>query len=413
MKKYQDKESMLERLKLLYPNTELNLEVEFYLRPEEGEEKYNVSLEDDRVTIVSSTEAGLLYGLIDYSQHNKELSTKSIARERGFNVDCGRKYFTKDWFLKIIRRMARLKMNVLQMHFSDNEGFRLELNRFKEVLSDHYLSQEDIKEILDYAKHFFIEVQPSFDSPGHMEKILDLYPQYRLENSKTGLDITNQAARDFVKSIYDAVLESFPDAKTIHMGGDEFIPFDDYHKYPVLEAYAKKQWGEAAHGFDTFIDYINDIADHLFKKNMKVKVWNDGLYRINQEALIELDPRLIVTYWTSWNKNMAPLETFKAKGHQLVNFMDQLLYFVLGDKAGYIDPTKESINNNFSANHFPLRHEELNVERVQSIDLEDPQFLGSFYSVWSDEPELMSETEVYEKTSESMKAFAQKLWEEY
>lgn len=407
---YKNKEIIIEKFRVLFPNKEISQPIVFFIDSSNGQERYEITSTDKGIKLQANSEAGLLYALIDLSQGKDSIQIESLSNERGLNIDCGRKFYSKDWFLSMIRRMSRLKMNVLQIHFSENEGFRLELNKFKEVLSEQYLSQKELKEILNYAKYFYIEVQPSFDSPGHMQKILEVYPEHRLENSKTALDITKKGSRDFVKEIYDEVLTMFPNARTIHMGGDEFIPFDDYHKYPSLDKYAKDTWGTKAEGFDTYLDYINDVSTYLLDKGLKVKVWNDGLYRVNQKPLNELDSRLIVTYWTSWNANMAPLKSFIDKGHQVINFMDQYLYFVLGENAGYIYPTKEEITDDFKVNQFPLRHESLNVAREQAVQSDNPQFLGTFYSIWSDKPEAHNEDEVYNKTRDSMKAFAKKSW---
>ena len=406
-KEFLNKQSILEKFKVLFPERIINYNIEFYINYQEIEhEKYDVYNKEGLVEIEANSEAGLLYGLIEASVNHFDASVISLSKERGLNVDCGRKYFSKDWFLRVIERMARYKMNVLQMHFSENEGFRIELNKFNNIQSKHFLSKKELEEILAHAKYFYIDVQPAFDSPGHMRKILEVYPEHFLENSSQGLDITKAASREFVKELYDDVLSVFKNATTIHMGGDEFIPFDEYDKYPSLEKYAKEQWGEKAHGFDTFVDYINDISSYLLDKGLKVKVWNDGLYRTNQNSTIELDPRVIITYWTSWNENMAPLQAFIDKGHQVVNFMDQYLYFVLGENAGYTYPEKDIIKENFKVNEFPLRHESLKVERKQVIDTKSPQFLGTFFSVWWDKTEAHTENEVYDQTNDPMKAFA-------
>lgn len=406
-----NKKRILEKFNVLFPERIINYSIEFYItKKNNNQEIYKVYNKEELVEIEANTEAGLLYGLIEASVNHFDTSGASLSKERGLNVDCGRKNFSKDWFLRVIERMARYKMNVLQMHFSENEGFRIELNKFNNIQSEHFLSLDELKEVLDYAKYFYIDVQPAFDSPGHMRKILEVYPEHFLENSTQGLDITKESSRQFVKELYDDVLSVFKDATTIHMGGDEFIPFDDYDKYPSLENYAKEQWGPNAKGFDTFIDYINDISSYLLDKDLKVKVWNDGLYRTNQNSTIELNPRVIITYWTSWNQNMAPLQAFIDKGHQVVNFMDQYLYFVLGENAGYTYPERNIIKENFKANEFPLRHEILNMERKQTIPTDSPQFLGTFFSIWCDKPEALSEVEVYDKIKDPMEAFANKSW---
>ena len=111
----------------------------------------------------------LVYGtIIDYPD----------VAERRLHVDCARKYISKDWFIRQIREMSYMKMNTLQMHFSENLGFRIECETDPSIVSDEYLTKEEVREILAEAKKYGINVIPSFDSPGHVDQILRAHPEY-------------------------------------------------------------------------------------------------------------------------------------------------------------------------------------------------------------------------------------------
>lgn len=416
------KEKLLKKIHRMHPHwvedCNINLEHVFVeIDPTLPNNLYTMHVDAHDIVIKAENEAYLFYGLVDLlkkadaRQIIKREKYESKARERAVHVDFGRKYYSKDWFKDLILLMAENKLNTLQMHLSENLGFRVESKRYPQIVSEEHLSQKEIKEILDFAKDYYIEVIPSFDSPGHLEHVLKHYPKHQMPNLKTGLNITNPSSRDFIKGLYDEILDIFSGTKKVHMGGDEFIDFDDYDKHPELERYARENLKEGATAADTFIDYINDIGTYLMDKGKEVRIWNDGFYRLNIKNTIDLDPRFVITYWTSWNPNMAPLQTFVEKGHRIVNYNDQYLYYVLGECAGYRYPNFRKIDEGFDIEVFPTRHESIDPkDRQQSLPYTNPQFLGSTFSIWSDEPTAKKEEEVLEDLKEVLPAFAAKFW---
>ena len=89
------------------------------------------------------TNDGLVYGeIVDYPN----------VAERRVHVDCARKYISKDWFIRQIREMSYMKMNALQIHFSENMGFRIECETDPSIVSDQYLTKTEVREILAEAK---------------------------------------------------------------------------------------------------------------------------------------------------------------------------------------------------------------------------------------------------------------------
>ncbi|HEY4537113.1 MAG TPA: family 20 glycosylhydrolase [Erysipelothrix sp.] len=378
----------------------------------EGVSSYEIEVNDKDIHIKALDEASAFYGLVEVLKSTTPQSVQHSTHvaERGLHVDMGRKFYSLNWFKSVIEKMAEFKLNMLQMHVSENLGFRFESKKFPDIVSEEHLTQDEIKEIIAYAKQYYIDVIPSFDSPGHLEKVLSHYPEYQLEGNKTGLDITNMEARKFIKDIYDEILDVFSDAKIIHMGGDEFINFAEYDKYPQLEAYAQKHFAEHAKGSDTYIDFINDVSSYLQAKGLEVRVWNDGLYRLDQNEIVELNKDVVITYWTSWEKNMAPLSRFVEKGHRVVNYNDSFLYYVLGECAGYKYPTYEKIADGFDFSVFPYRNQQVEGETLQKLDVKDPQYIGGFFSIWSDEPKAQTEQEVFDKFIPALQAFANKAW---
>ncbi|CAM2851145.1 family 20 glycosylhydrolase [Erysipelothrix tonsillarum] len=401
---------LIQKAQTLYPNAkvdtskiQLNHSVLEHYNYDGYQVHYN---DDDLIVIASNTERGHFYGLLDIfaGEANPHL-TKAKVQERGLHVDLGRKFFSQSWFFDVIDMMARFKLNTLQIHFSEHLGFRIESKRFPRIVSEEHLSQDAVKAIIKHANDYYIDIIPSFDSPGHLQVVLEAYPEYLMPNTTMGLDITSNAARDFIKAIYDEMDTLFETSTSFHMGADEFIDFGKYDQFPQLEAYAKEHFGPDAKGFDTFVDYVNDIAAYLQSRGKTVRAWNDGLYRLDQKPTVRLNQSIIITYWTSWNPMMAPVQTFVDAGHKVVNYMDQLLYFVLGENAGYTYPTEVEIIRDFEPNRFSNRHESCPGPHQQEAPA-----LGAMFSIWCDRPDALTSDAVRHKIEAPLKAFAIKSW---
>jgi len=331
--------------------------------------------------------------------------------EKALMLDMGRKFYTKEWILNLVDYMAELKMNTLQLHFSENEGFRIECETYPEIVSEQHLSKKEVREIVDFATSKGISIIPDFDTPGHLKQILNFYPHLRLDKVENGetvqdlkaIDITKKEARDFIKKIYAEYAQLFHESKFFHIGADEFIDFDKVDEYPVLLNYSKEQYGVDASGMEVYVDYTNDIAQYVESLGFTARVWNDGFYRKNRESLVELHPSIQVCYWTKWNPNMAEPETFIEKGFKMINFCDNYFYYVLGENAGYTYPTGEKIRNEWTIDRFPHgRH--LSDEDLTAV-------LGTSFAIWSDRPDAQTEDEVFLGIKDPLKAMMEKILE--
>ena len=95
-------------------------------------------------------------------------------RERGLMVDAGRKYFTPAWLEARVRELAGLRMNVLHLHLSDNEGFRIESDRHPEIVTKPALTKAEVRRLLELATRYHVTVIPEIDMPGHLRAPLAL-----------------------------------------------------------------------------------------------------------------------------------------------------------------------------------------------------------------------------------------------
>ena len=112
----------------------------------------------------------LVYGtIVDYPN----------VAERRVHVDMARKYISKDWIIQHIRQLSYFKMNTIQLHFSENLGFRIESDFDPAIVSqDGYLTKEEVREILAEAKKYGIKVIPSLIPQVHGEHILKVHPEF-------------------------------------------------------------------------------------------------------------------------------------------------------------------------------------------------------------------------------------------
>lgn len=315
-------------------------------------------------------------------------------KERCLMIDIGRKFYPLAVLKRLVRSMALFGFTHLQLHFSDHEGFRIQSNVHPEIVSEAHLTQKEVQELIAYCHDFYIEVIPDLDSPGHLQQVLRHYPQWRLQRLEAGrlvadqgaLDILQPAAVDFIFSIYQEYATLFKDSRYFHIGGDEFIDFDQVAQYPSLKAAAIAQFGPAASGIEIFTAYVNDLVAKISGLGFVVRVWNDGFYRLNRQEHLTLTKDCQISYWTRWNQHMAPVETFLAAGYQVVNHNDNYLYYVLGEMAGYQYPTYDKIQSGFQLNRFAN-------DQVVSEDYL-AQTPAVALAIWGDRPEAQTSDEV-------------------
>lgn len=348
--------------------------------------------------------------LLELSNHPIEqvIQPSLLQSRRIVLLDIGRKYYSKDEIFTLIDLMSLAQFNVLQLHFSENTGFRIESEVAPEIVSEEYLTKTEIQEILIYAKNAAVEVVPDFDSPGHLKQVLANYPKWQLEKlnergqlikDETALDLTNPEAVDFIFSLYEEYANLFTTSRYFHIGADEFVDFDAINQYPKLVSYAKKQYGDNAQAIDAFVGYVNCLVEKIRMLGFIPQVWNDGFFRTNRQEVVKLTKDVEVTYWTKWNQQMAPLEVFIQKGYTLLNYNDNYLYYVLGEQAGYSYPTYSKIMTKWQPTMWAQK---------QATMLDAAKFPGVAVSIWTDDWQAQTVTETFQQVGEVLFAVMQK-----
>jgi hexosaminidase len=314
--------------------------------------------------------------------------------ERIIMLDIGRKYFSPSFLRQLLDEMALFGFNYLQLHFSENTGLRIESESYPELVSEEHLTREEIRALIHYAADRCIEIIPDLDTPGHMEHLLKNYPEWQLEEQTdygrqsvpAALDITNQDAVAFVFSLYREYFELFSTSRYFHIGADEFIDLDHLARYPAL----------ANNGQEKFEAYVNSVAALVRQAGFIPRIWNDAFFRRGENS--GLSKELEITYWTKWQREMAPIQRFLEEGYTVINFNDNYLYYVLGENAGYSYPTADKIEKQWQPELF-------SSEQLIHITNHE-QLKGAAVAVWCDQPEAKEEKSVLIDLIELMEAFS-------
>ena len=220
---------------------------------------------------------------------------------RGLHLDCARHYFSVETIKKIIKGISYADLNTVHWHLSDDHGWRIESKRFPKLheCSGQYYTQEEIKDIVAYAKELGIDVIPEVDMPGHNLALLAAFPEYSCKGVpvemakargvyKTILCAGKEETYAFVEELLEEIVPLF-DSEYFHIGGDE-APKDEWKECPHCNAKMKEL------GLTSYEDlqghFTARICEMLKKYGKKVICWNDALLANN------LPEDIVVQYWT-------------------------------------------------------------------------------------------------------------------
>jgi hexosaminidase len=200
-----------------------------------GAEAYHLRVTPSEIRIEASDPRGLFYGVQTLRQLIADDRTAPAVdirdaprfRWRGLLIDVSRHFFDKTTLLKIIDEMAFYKLNVLKLHLTDYEGWRLEIPGYPKLTEvgslvdgkQRYFSTAEMREIVQYAADRHIMVVPEIEMPGHAGAAARAYPEY-FDDAGGAFNPANPKTYDFLRGVLTQVARIFP-APYIHFGGDE------------------------------------------------------------------------------------------------------------------------------------------------------------------------------------------------
>ena len=376
---------------------------------------YAVDIKNN-ITISAEDETGIYYGLTSVIQmliEGDNVLTKgniidySDVEDRSFHLDCARKFFTKDWIISLIKDLSWQKYNSIQLHFSENEGFRLQSDTLEAIdgfqyVNNQYLTKQDMLEIIRVANEYHIEVIPSLDSPGHLGAVLRYLPSDYSCASLFPSDgrraqcfniFTNDEARGFLIDLMTEFIDFFSEAgcKRFNIGGDEFLE--------KFSNFSNEQYVQ-------IMEYFNEVSAIAKSKGMTPRTWNDGVMYGNYTGY-KLDPDIEICYWAA-PQNCASIEKFVQNGNKVINFSDTYMYYVLS--SWWLQnacPEGDRIYTEWNPGKFST----LQGGIPQTYSKPYANFVkGGSYAVWCDVPGYMTQDSVANNIFYRTRATAYKMW---
>lgn len=268
------------------------------------EEGYTLRV-GEGIIVGATSESGALYGTRtvlqllsqDLEVPAGEANDWPLYEDRGLMLDLGRMHLDYDWIAAQIRNMSYLKMNVLHLHLTDDQGWRIESDLG--LQSEEYLTKTEVTDLIALADRYGIEVIPEIDMPSHLGKLLEQYPQFQLVSPdgtapEGRLDYSIPEARELLFTIVDEYIDLFP-GQFWHMGSDEYLGNTQYADYPQLLKYAQEVVGPEATAKDGSIALVNEMNAHVKSRGKIMRVWNDML---GPGTTIEVDNDVVIQWWT-------------------------------------------------------------------------------------------------------------------
>lgn len=336
------------------------------------------------------------------------------------HLDCGRKYFTKDWIIALLYEMQAAGYNQLQLAFG-NDGLRFLLkdmsftangttyshetvvskvkagNKAQNSSGDEsYLTETEMTEIITKANSLGIEIVPLLNLPGHANAILDIADDaynakiyYKL--SQNTLDVTNSEAVEFAYALFTKYVDYFASAgcKFFNFGADEYgNDFDGDPKFSVL-------YGS---GYQKLSAFINKLAGYIDSKKMTPRSFNDSLYYNGWEMSTDVNAsikKIQCCYWSSgWGSYpVATASQIASKSHSMINTHGDF-YYVLGKSDNF--DSGYSYASGFNNTAF-----------AGKATISNP--VGSMFCIWCDYPNAETETLVAQKTRLVLRAMAARM----
>ena len=282
-------------------------------------EGYTLTVYEDTAIIEGKDEAGVFYGVQSFKQLLfqsdlilPEIYIKDSPRfsNRGFMLDCGRYFFTKEAVKVFLEMMALHKLNTFNWHLSDDQGFRAQVleklllteigsyrshTGFNSLKHEGYYTVDDMKEIVDYAHNLCIKVVPEIESPGHTVAMIAAYPELScLEKQievasdfgvkKDVLCVGKESTFEFMESMFDELLETFTDG-IFHLGSSD-VSTERWKMCPLCQKRIETEG--LKNESDLYRYYISRIGKYLKNKGVEA-VLRDGDKNVNIDSYIKTE----------------------------------------------------------------------------------------------------------------------------
>jgi hexosaminidase len=321
------------------------------------QDSYSINIAD-KITISYSSDASCFYAWVSLLQLSSQqdgqlVFPKCFVKDyptfqwRGLHLDVSRHFFTVEEVKRFIDLMAYYKFNTLHWHLTDDQGWRIEIKKYPlltevgawrdSTLENHYTTQprtyhqtryggfytqEEVKDIVQYAGARYINVVPEIEMPGHARAALAAYPQFSCTGQAQGVEglwgifddifCAKEESIVFLQDILTEILPLFP-SEYIHVGGDE-APKTRWKKCPNCQAVIKEKGLHDEHELQSY--FIGRMDAFLTQHGKKLIGWDEILEG-------GLSPNATVMSWRGYEGGKAAA----AQGHYVVMCPGSHCYF--------------------------------------------------------------------------------------
>lgn len=274
----------------------------------EPPEQYALEISAGGAVLRSSSESGLFYGAVTLRQlalETRVLPALAITdaprlRWRGLMLDVARHFRSVEFVERTVDWMALYKLNTLHLHLTDDQGWRIAIDRYPELTEigavrrpasagttvptpiDGYYAKDDIRRIVAYAAERHVTVVPEIEMPGHAQAAIAAYPELGTGGRPavsnrwgvhTELFNVDEATFAFLERVLDEVIALFP-SQYVHVGGDEAAK-DRWESSPAVQARMRALGIENAVKLQGY--FTARIGEYLAGKGKKLVGWDEIL----------------------------------------------------------------------------------------------------------------------------------------
>ncbi|MBS1908140.1 MAG: family 20 glycosylhydrolase [Actinobacteria bacterium] len=352
----------------------------------DADERHGIRIDNDGIRVWAATPEGVHRGLTSLRQlisAEAEAGSATLTAAtiidgprfawRGLSFDVARTFHGPETVRRVIDMCSRHKLNVLHLHLTDDQGWRVEVPSRPELttigaagaLGDRpggYFTISEMQGLAEYAAARFVTLVPEIDMPGHTGAIFRAYPELAPIDATSGdaatgfaigtLDPERPGTWTFVEDVLDAVIAQFPHSAYVHVGGDEaFGMKDDAHAAFVEQVTALVHArGRLAIGWQ-------EIARASLRKGDVVQYWIDtreNEVMMNNEALQAMvPPEFLPIIAESLTKAEHDIPRALGTGAKLLISPTSRLYFDRPHAEASADPAQEEMRTRVGLPVYP------------------------------------------------------------
>lgn len=364
-------------LNIVKPSTGFNLKITSIQEPQNfihlsidsnltlEQEGYSLIVDPKGVSIKGVDANGVFYGIQTLRQLlPPEIESKTLVKNldwkipcveiidyprfhwRGYMLDVCRHFFDIEEIKKLIEAIALQKFNIFHWHLTEDQGWRIEIKKYpklteigawrKDTQLRHtrskgfegkphggFYTQEQIKEVIQFAQERFIKIIPEIEIPGHSQAAIASYPDLTCDRGQYEVSTTfgikkivycpgKDTTFQFWYDVLDEVMKIFP-SDVIHTGGDE-VPKDRWRSCPDCQERIKKEKLKDENDLQVYV--TNNISKYLAEHGRRLMGWNEILDK-------DLEKNAICHYWAHSEEKV--IEAIK-QGHDTVISKNQFVY---------------------------------------------------------------------------------------